>query len=198
MRAAMAMEMIVGPARAPADRWTPERFAENTPDNAAGNSPDRARDDEACPRSRRGTYPIGACARRSDRDSAQRTRRQHTRRQNEIAHLPSPWPRQAGCRAKPAQQDQPQREIPYIRGKRQAVLRPPARRIFPPLRSGARQIIRFSSPVWTDMVSHQPAITRRSISPMLLIPVSAMLTLSSLRMISIARATPACPPAPSP
>jgi hypothetical protein len=101
MRAAMAMEMIVGPARAPADRWTPERFAENTPDNAAGNSPNRARDDEACPRSRRGTYPIGACARRSDRDSAQRTRRQHTRRQNEIAHLPSPWPRQAGCRAKP-------------------------------------------------------------------------------------------------
>ena len=40
--------------------------------------------------------------------------------------------------------------------------------------------------------------TRRSISSMLLTPVSAMVTSSSLRMISIALATPAWPPAPKP
>ena len=48
MRVAMAMEMIVGPARAPADRRTPERFAENAPDNAAGDGANRTGNDEAC------------------------------------------------------------------------------------------------------------------------------------------------------
>src|SRR6185312_14690343 len=38
----------------------------------------------------------------------------------------------------------------------------------------------------------------RSISAMLLIPQSAMVTSSSVPRISIARATPACPPAPRP
>jgi len=45
---------------------------------------------------------------------------------------------------------------------------------------------------------HPPTITCRLISAMLLTPVSAIVTSSSLRMISMARATPACPPAPRP
>ena len=44
----------------------------------------------------------------------------------------------------------------------------------------------------------QSISTCRSISSMLLTPVSAIETSSSLRMISIALATPACPPAPRP
>jgi hypothetical protein len=57
----------------------------------------------------------------------------------------------------------------------------------------------FRKPVSTFRDHAQTAaITRRSISAMLVTPVSAMLMSSSFLMISMARVTPASPPAPSP
>jgi hypothetical protein len=51
---------------------------------------------------------------------------------------------------------------------------------------------------WSFRCCHTVAIVCWSISPTLFTPASAMVMSSSLRMISIARATPSCPPAPSP
>jgi hypothetical protein len=62
MRAAVAMEMIVGPARTTADRRTPERLTENTADYATGDGADRTGDNEAGSGSCAGTDPIGARA----------------------------------------------------------------------------------------------------------------------------------------
>jgi hypothetical protein len=56
------MEMIVGPARAPADRRTPERLAENATDDAAGDGANGTGDKKAGSRSCAGTDPIGTRA----------------------------------------------------------------------------------------------------------------------------------------
>jgi hypothetical protein len=56
----------------------------------------------------------------------------------------------------------------------------------------------FGRPDTRLACTHAFTITRRSMSAMLLMPVSAMVTSSSLRMISMARATPASPAAPRP
>ena len=61
---AMAMEMIVGPAPAAADRRTPERLAENAANDAAGDGANRAGDKEAGSRTCARADPIGARVRR--------------------------------------------------------------------------------------------------------------------------------------
>jgi hypothetical protein len=172
----MAMKMIVGPTRPAADRRTPERSAENASDHTAGDSADRTCDDEAGPCPGRSADPIGARVGRSDHDDGQ-----NTYRQDEIAHPPpSLRPHRATSQTKAAQNVNITESD--LTNSWQTSGAFAAGWAVPSSGNGSRQL----------------AITWRSISPILLTPVSAMLTLSSLRMISIARATPAWPPAPSP
>src|SRR5580693_2071270 len=60
MLVAMAVEAIVGPAVAAADRRAPERLAVNRADDAAGDRTDWTRDHETDPRAGRGTDHVGA------------------------------------------------------------------------------------------------------------------------------------------
>src|SRR5580698_8843378 len=65
----MAMEAVVGPAMAPADRRAPERLAVDRADDAAGDRSDRTRDHETDARTGRGADHVGLRARgcRGDR-----------------------------------------------------------------------------------------------------------------------------------
>ncbi len=63
----MTAKMIVDPARAVTDRRSPERPAKNTADDTAGDGADRTCNNKTSASSRRSTYPIGACVRRSHR-----------------------------------------------------------------------------------------------------------------------------------
>src|SRR5580692_7250810 len=69
MLVAMAMEAVVGPAVAAANRRAPERLAVDGADDTAGDRTDRTRDHETDPRPGRGTDHVGAGARccRGDR-----------------------------------------------------------------------------------------------------------------------------------
>src|SRR5580693_3585298 len=60
---AMAMEAVVGPAVAAADRRAPERLAVDRADNAAGDRADRTRDHETDAGAGRGTDHVGVRAR---------------------------------------------------------------------------------------------------------------------------------------
>ena len=79
---------------------------------------------------------------------------------------------------------------------------PPATRKRTATRKNRSVALAFASPSGGRMLvgraCDQLASARPSISSTLLKPVSAMVTFNSLRMISMARATPSCPPAPSP
>ncbi len=170
------MKIVVGPTRPAADRRTPEWPAENASDHAAGDRADRTCNNEAGPCPGRGTDPIGARVRRGDRDNCQ-----NTYRQDEIPHSPHP-PVKTEHPRMPKRRERSTAWASDLTNSWQTSGAFAAGWAVPSSGNGLRQL----------------AITRRSISPMLLTPVSAMLTLSSLRMISIARATPAWPPAPSP
>src|ERR1700730_3847423 len=63
MLVAMAMEAVVGPAVAAADRRTPERLAVDRADDAAPYRTDRTGDHETDPRAGRGTDHVGMGAR---------------------------------------------------------------------------------------------------------------------------------------
>src|SRR5580700_51575 len=63
MLVAVAMEAVVGPAVAPADRRTPERLAVDRADDAARHRTDRSCDHKTDPRTGRGTDHVGVRAR---------------------------------------------------------------------------------------------------------------------------------------
>src|ERR1700682_2758623 len=63
MLVAVAMEAVVGPAVASADRRTPERLAVDRADDAAGHGTDWTGDHETDPRAGRGTDHVGVRAR---------------------------------------------------------------------------------------------------------------------------------------
>jgi len=67
MVAAMAVEMIIRPARGTADRRAPIRLAENAADRGACDGANRTGNDETGARTGRGADPIGADAWRSHR-----------------------------------------------------------------------------------------------------------------------------------
>src|ERR1700735_2041328 len=65
---AMALEMVVGPARAAADRGTPERLAEDAADDAANQRARRTGDDETCSGAGRRADHVRAGAQRESRN----------------------------------------------------------------------------------------------------------------------------------
>jgi hypothetical protein len=168
------MEVIVGPAMCAADRRPPKRPAKNATDHAAGHGANRTGNQKAGSGTGAGANPIGACRRCGD----SRGGHQRSRRQQKSFHLVRPPTLLADCMARLARRTGPSKRISH---KFVAKLG----------RFLGRPTARFAC-------THPPTITCRLISAMLLMPVSAMVTSSSLRMISMARATPACPPAPRP
>ena len=170
----MPAEVIVGPAMRAADRRPPERLTENAADHAAGHGANRTGDEEASSRAGAGANPIGACRRCSD----SRGGRERSRRHKKLFHLVRPPlyspAASRDSRGEPAGQKGISHKFVAKLGRI------------------------FDRPTSRLACVHPPTITCRLISAMLLTPVSAMVTSSSLRMISMARATPACPPAPSP
>jgi hypothetical protein len=87
----MAVKMIVGPARAAADRRAPERLAENAADDAAGNGADGTGNEEAGSRAGTGADPIGPRARRGQSCD---NKRRHGK--DKVPHVLIPRPRLTG------------------------------------------------------------------------------------------------------
>ena len=170
----MPMEVIVGPAMPAANRRTPKRPTENATDDAAGHGANRTGDEKAGSSTGAGANPIGACR----RCSCSLGGHKRSRRQQKFFHLVRPPTLLAGCIARLTRRTGPSKRISH---KFVAKLG----------RFLGRPAARFAC-------AHPPTIICRLISAMLLTPVSAIVTSSSLRMISMARATPACPPAPRP
>lgn len=162
MRVAMAMEVVVNPARAAADRRTPKRPAEDAAYHSPRHGTERTGDDQAGSRACRSTNPVGARAMYVDHQQAEQRRRQS----KPLCH----------------------HAIPRTRMSYAAQGRPDS------WQTSGNAARKSTARSFDDHL----AMARPSISSMLLKPVSAMVTLNSLRMISIARATPASPPAPSP